>query len=108
MTGEAFRPGAPAREEIAPMASDPAADELRRRAASLRMMAGRLEATPLLTLHRWAGPETWTSPRADELRAQLAGDRARLYAAADELRDQARWLERRADALDVAMPGQVL
>jgi hypothetical protein len=84
------------------MPSDPSAGELRRRAAALRMLAGRVEATPLLTLHRWAGTDTWTSPRADELRGQLAGDRRRLYAAAEELRDQARWLDRRADALDAA------
>ena len=37
------------------MASDPAAAELRRRASALRALAGRLDATPLLTLHRWAG-----------------------------------------------------
>lgn len=84
------------------MASDPAAVELRRRADALRVLAGRLEATPLLTLHRWAGTDTWTSPRANELRSQLDGDRSRLYAAADELRDQARRLERRADDLDAA------
>ena len=90
------------------MASDTAAAELRRRAAALRVLAGRLERTPLLTLHRWAGADTWTSPRADELRAQLDGDRARLHAAADELRDQARWLERRAEALDAVVAGQVL
>ena len=84
------------------MASDPAAGELRRRAAALRVLAVRLEATPLLTLHRWAGSDTWICPRADELRSQLAGDRARLRAAADDLRAQARWLDRRADALDAA------
>jgi hypothetical protein len=80
---------------------DPAAGELRRRAAVLRVLAGRLEGTSLLTLHRWAGADTWTSPRADELRSDLAGDRRRLHGAADDLRDQARWLERRAAELDI-------
>ena len=79
---------------------DPAAGELRRRAAALRVLAGRLEGTSLLTLHRWAGADTWRSPRADELRTQLDGDRRRLYGAADDLHEQARWLERRADELD--------
>ena len=85
------------------MVSDPAAAELRRRALALRALASRIECTPLLTLHRWAGTDTWTSPRADELRAQLAGDRGRLGSAAVELREQARRLERQADALDAAV-----
>ena len=89
------------------MASDPASAELRRRALALRALAGRIDATPLLTLHRWAGPETWASPRAEELLAQLGGDRRRLDAAAVELRDEARRLERQADALDAAAMVQV-
>ena len=92
-TGEALRPGARTRGGTMAIRSGcrRAPATCRRAACARRPARG---ARPLLTLHRWAGAETWTSPRADELRAQLDGDRRRLDAAADELRDQARWLER--------------
>ena len=82
------------------MPSDPKAAEHRRRADDLRRLAAHLEATPLPEMLRLAGPDTWVSPRADELRQQLGLDRTRLRAAVDELRHQARWLDQQADGLD--------
>ena len=61
--GEAVRH---ARRSTVP--SDPHADELRRRAGELRRLASRLGAVPLADLDGWAGPDTWSSPGADECR----------------------------------------
>ena len=84
------------------MPTDPRADDHRRRAAELRRLADRIDDTPLLTLHEWAGGDTWMSPRTAELRSQLSTDQRRVRDAAIELRYQAWWLERQADALDAA------
>ncbi len=81
----------------------PDPDEYRRRAAGLRRMATRLDESPLLVLHRWAGDDTWSSPRVEECRAQLASDQIRVRAAADELRIEARHLERRAEVLEASL-----
>ena len=82
------------------MAEDPHAAELRRRAVALRRMAGRLDDTPLLALHRWAGDDTWGSPHVEACRERLARDQARLCVAADELRFQAWRLDRQAEMLE--------
>ena len=84
------------------MPTDPHAAEYRRRAAALRQLAARLDETPLLTLHRWAGDDTWSSPRVEACRAQLGIDQARIRAAADDLRGHAWRFERQAEALDAA------
>ena len=84
------------------MPIDPQAAECRRRAAELRTLAERLDDSPVLTLHRWAGPETWTSPRVEQCRAQLEVDQARIRDAADQLRSEAWRLERRAEDLEAA------
>ena len=52
----------------------------RREPRTLRALASRLDDAPLLTLHRWAGDDTWSSPRVEECRAQLGGDQARVRA----------------------------
>jgi hypothetical protein len=82
--------------------TDPDADSYRRRAGALRRLAGRLDDTPLLSLHRWADDGTWTSPRVETCREQLASDQAGIRSAADDLRDHAWHFERRAEALDAA------
>jgi len=82
--------------------TDPQAAEYRRRAAALRQLAARLDDTPLLTLHRWAGEDTWSSPRVEACRTQLGIDQARIRAAADELRGHAWRFERQAEVLDAA------
>ncbi len=82
------------------MPSDPEAAELRRRAHELRRLARDLESSPLLSLHLWAGVETWSSPRADECRDLLTSDQSRVLGAVDDLLARARWFERRADELD--------
>ena len=72
------------------MPTDPTAAEHRRRADELRRYAAHLEATPLDDMLRWAGPDTWISPRADELLGELRADRGRLAGAVDDLRRHAR------------------
>ena len=54
------------------MASDPQADEYRRRAADLRRLAARLDDVPLADVESWAGPDTWRSAGADDCRPLLA------------------------------------
>ena len=84
------------------MPIDPQAVEYRRRAAELRRLADRLDDSPVLTLHQWAGPETWTSPRVEQCRDELALDQIRIRAAAEQLRSEAWRLQRRAEDLEVA------
>jgi len=84
------------------MPTDPTAAEHRRRADELRGYAAQLADTPLDELLRWAGPETWSSPLADELVLDLRRHRARLADAVDDLRRYAHWLEAEAAALDAA------
>jgi hypothetical protein len=88
--------------------SDPQADDYRRRAIELRRLANHLETTPLLSLHRWAEEDTWSSPRADECRDLLIADQSRVRRAVDDLRDQAWWYERQADHLDAAAAARAL
>jgi len=90
------------------VASDPQADEYRRRAADLRRLAAQLESVPLAEVESWAGPDTWTSPGADECRSLLARDRQRVDHAVDDLRHEAWTLERRAEAVDAAAAAQLL
>ncbi|MET0325862.1 MAG: hypothetical protein ABW122_06310 [Ilumatobacteraceae bacterium] len=84
------------------MPIDPQAAVYRQRAAELRRLADRLDDSPVLTLHQWAGPETWTSPRVEEYRAQLTVDQAQIRDAADDLRREAWRFDRRADELEAA------
>jgi hypothetical protein len=83
------------------MPTDPHAAELRRRVAELRRVATHLDATPLAAVLEGAGPDTWLSPHAEELREQLGVDRRRLADAVDDLRRHARYLERQAEAVEV-------
>jgi hypothetical protein len=80
--------------------SDPQADEYRRRATELRRLANHLENTPLLSLHQWAGDDTWSSPGADECRDLLTADQSRVRRAVGDLRHQAWWYDRQAEHLD--------
>lgn len=84
------------------MPTEQDAADLRRRAAELRRLAAHLAATPIDELMSWAGPDTWVSPRAAELREQLVTDRRRLHDAVDDLRGHAAWLDRQADAAEAA------
>jgi hypothetical protein len=76
------------------------AERLRWRCVELRRLADAIERTPLLSLERHAGPETWRSAAADECRAELSADQARLLHAAEDLRWAAWQLERRAAELE--------
>jgi len=90
------------------MPNDQDAAELRRRAGELRRLAAHLDATPLPALIDQAGPDTWVSPRADQLRAELGVDRRRLAEAVDDLLAHARHLERRAEVAEVAAAATLL
>ena len=81
--------------------TDPDADHRRRRAVQLRRYASHLDATPMDDLLRWAGPDTWFGPVADELVLELRRDRCRLAEAADDLRRHARCLDLEADELEL-------
>ncbi len=82
------------------MPSDPHADELRRRAGELQRLASRLGAVPLADLDGWAGPDTWSSPGAEECRAMSGRDRQRVAHAVEELLERASGLVRQADTID--------
>ena len=73
--------------------------ELRQRARHLRSLAGQVESSPVLALHRHAGPDTWRTPRAELLLGILSANQAQLRRAAEELRWQAHLLETRADRM---------
>lgn len=77
------------------------AEHLRARMVELRKLAEDIERTPLLSLDRHAGPETWSSPAADDCRAELARDQVELHRAAEDLRWRAYQLDREAEQLDV-------
>jgi hypothetical protein len=80
--------------------SDPLAADHRRRADLLRQYAAHLEATPIDDLLRWAGPDTWVGPLADDLTLDVRRCRAQLGDAADDLRRHAHHLDAEAAALD--------
>jgi hypothetical protein len=82
------------------MPTDPTAADQRRRADELRRYAAHLAAAPLDEMLRWAGPDTWASPLADELVLELRRDRARVADAVDDLRRHAHWLDAEAAVLD--------
>ena len=82
------------------MPSEPTAADQRRRADELRRYATHLDQTPIDELLRWSGPDTWSSPHAEELAVELRRDRARLTAAVEDLRHHAHWLDAQATALD--------
>ena len=70
------------------------------RADALRVLAARLEATPLLGLDAAAGPDTWVCPVADAFLAGVYHYQHEVLAAAEELRWAAWQLDRQADELE--------
>ncbi len=63
------------------------------RAAELRRLAHRLHALGALTLHRFAGDETWVGPAAHACQSDLATHARLLNVEADRLLAVARRLE---------------
>ena len=82
------------------MTTNQDAATLRARAAQLRALAVELERTPALALERFAGVETWRSPRADVCAHELLADQTRILHAADDLRWTALQFERCATDLE--------
>jgi len=76
------------------------ASTLRARARLLRTLATELEGTPAMALERFAGVDTWRSPRADVCGQELVADQTRMLHAADELRWTAMHLERSATDIE--------
>ncbi|HEY3483838.1 MAG TPA: hypothetical protein VGK49_00585 [Ilumatobacteraceae bacterium] len=75
--------------------------ELRQRARHLRSLAGQVESSPVMALHRHAGSDTWRTPRAELLLGILTANQGQLRRAAEELRWQAHLLETRAERMMV-------
>ena len=99
MPGEALRPRTPATGgRPCPIPTSTAAEQ-----PVCAAWPARLDESPLLVLHHWAGEDTWSSPRVEECRAELASDQIRIRAAADELRIEARRLECRAEVLEASL-----
>ncbi len=73
---------------------------MRARAQLLRALAVELERTPAMALERFAGADTWRSPRADACGHELVADQTRMLHAADELRWTALQLERCANDVE--------
>ena len=78
------------------------AEQLRERASTLRRLAGRLDATPALDLHRRAGHDTWVGATPTRCCDDLVALRSSLRSAGDDLRANARALDHRAAQLDAA------
>jgi hypothetical protein len=76
--------------------------ELRARARSLRTLATDLERSPVMSLDRDAGPDTWCVPRGAACLAALRTHQGHVHQAADDLRWLAHRLDLRADELDAA------
>ncbi len=79
------------------------ASTLRARARLLRTLAIELERTPAMALERYAGTDTWRSPRADACAHELVADQTQMFHAADELRWTALHLERCATDIECDM-----
>jgi hypothetical protein len=82
------------------MTTNQDAATLRARARLLRSLAVELERTPAMALERFAGAETWRSPRAEACAHELLADQTRMFHAADELRWTALQFERYATDLE--------
>ncbi|HWM20474.1 MAG TPA: hypothetical protein VNO51_12360 [Ilumatobacteraceae bacterium] len=82
------------------MTTNQHASTLRARATQLRALAVELERTPAMALERFAGTDTWRSPRADVCAHELIADQTRILHAADDLRWTALRLERCATDLE--------
>lgn len=72
----------------------------RRRAASLRVLADRIETTPAMHLGDHAGVETWRGPRPDECERLLAAAQRSVRDALHDARVAARRLDERADEIE--------
>ena len=75
--------------------------QLRTRAAALRRQADVLDRDPLGPVRLRSGDDTWIGPTAVAFRDSLTQAEQALRRAADGLRQQARVLERQADAIPV-------
>ncbi|MEX2625633.1 MAG: hypothetical protein WD225_02050 [Ilumatobacteraceae bacterium] len=75
-------------------------NELRRRARVLRALAGRMEATPAMSLDAHAGSDTWRTPRGDLCRWILGANQTQVHRAADDLRWSAHRLDERAAEIE--------
>ena len=88
------------REVMAKMTTSQQASTLRACARLLRTLAIELEGTPAMALERFAGADTWRSPRADACGHELVADQTRMFHAADDLRWTAMHLERCATDIE--------
>ncbi len=75
-------------------------EQLRARARGLRAVSGKIGASPALTIHGLAGPDTWVGPTPQACYDALLAIRRQLQTQQQALIDAARTLERRADELE--------
>jgi hypothetical protein len=85
-----------------PQPTHPYSSVLRQRAVHLRELAAAIERSPVTALPDAADDDGWTSPRAELCERILRRNVHQLHAAADDLRETALRLRRRADELDLA------
>jgi hypothetical protein len=85
---------------IVPMTTNQDPSKLRMRAGLLRALAVELERTPAMALERFAGPDTWRSPRADACDHELGAAQTRMFHAADDVRWTALQFERCATDIE--------
>lgn len=76
------------------------ADHLRRRAATLRSLAQRLNALRVLDCYRSAGTDTWVGPSPQRCDDALRRAPITLRAEAEALSVEARRLDRAAEEID--------
>lgn len=81
---------------------EPEARRLLDQRDAVTRLARQFDDCPLLHLDTVAGPDTWSGPLADSFRADLTAYQQRLGAAAEDLRQRARRLDRRAADVEAA------
>lgn len=84
------------------------ATALRRRAHALRAVAGQVEQSPVMTLERHAGDDTWRGRRPELCRTMLIANQAQLHREVEALRWQAYLLDQLASDIEariVLRPG---
>jgi hypothetical protein len=83
------------------------AAQLRQRAATLRHLAGVLDASVLRSLRRLGSDDTWRGPTADAFLDTCASVNGRVDRAVDDLWWSARWLDTEAAYLESTSVGAV-
>jgi hypothetical protein len=79
-------------------------ERLRGTARTLRSVSGEIGTSRALTVYSLAGPDTWIGPTPQTCHDSLIALRRQLQASQQTLNDNARRLDRQADALERQPP----